>query len=306
MPGAGRAGRWVAVAIAAALAVGLAAVLALARDTPPPAEAISPAAPAGAGTVGPAPATAVRPELPRGSALSVLQLNLCNSGFALDCYAGGAAVPEAAEVIVATRPDMVTLNEICRRDLDLLVAAMRRASPSDRPYWAFQPAYTERGTPYPCKNGDQFGNAIVGRVPAGDVAGNVRGGRFPMQVDGSIDEQRTWQCILVAGRYYICTTHLTAHGSDVASAQCGYLMNTAVPGAWTAMGGRAPTLVAGDLNLTHRGTPDVQDCVPPGWLRSGDGVQHVLATGDFTVAASRSIAMRHTDHAGWLVTLRTP
>jgi endonuclease/exonuclease/phosphatase family metal-dependent hydrolase len=306
MPGTGGAGRSVSVAAAAVLAVGLGAVLALTRGTPPPpADATGRAAPAGEVTLAPATATAVRPTLPRASSLSVLQLNLCNSGFALDCYAGGAAVPEAAEVIVSTRPDVVTLNEICRHDLDLLVPAIRKAAPGDRPYWAFQPAYTDRGSPYPCKNGDQFGNAIVGHLPAREAATNVRGGRYPMQVDGRIDEQRTWQCISVAGRYYTCTTHLTAHARTVALAQCRYLMNTAVPTAWAAMGGRAPTLVAGDLNLTDRGTPDVRNCVPTGWSRAGDGVQHVLATDDVTFVATRRIAMRHTDHPAWLATVRT-
>jgi hypothetical protein len=307
MAGAGRGGRLVTVAAAAVLAVGLVAVLALTRATPPPpTDATRAAAPAGEVTPTAAPATAIRPALPSASSLSVLQLNLCNSGFALDCYAAGAAVAEAADVIVSTRPDAVTLNEICRHDLELLVAAVREAFPGDRPYWAFQPAYTEGGSPYLCKNGDQFGNAIVGHVPARDAATNVRGGRYPMQVDGSIDEQRSWQCVLVAGRYYACTTHLTSHASNVALTQCRYLMNTAVPGAWAAMGGRAPTLVAGDLNLTDRGTPDVRNCVPPGWLRKGDGVQHVLATNDLTFVSTRQIAMSHTDHSAWLVTVRTP
>jgi endonuclease/exonuclease/phosphatase family metal-dependent hydrolase len=252
------------------------------------------------------PPTAVRTIPVTAPSLSVLQLNLCNSGFALDCYAGGAAVPEAAAVITATRPDAVTLNEICRHDLTLLVAAVRKVAPADRPYWAFQPAYTDRGTPYPCKNGDQFGNAIVGHVPGRDAAANVRGGRFPMQVDTRIDEQRTWQCVLAAGRYYICTTHLTAHADNVAMAQCRYLMNTAVPGAWAGMGGQAPTIVAGDLNLIRGDTPDVRQCVPPGWSRASDGVQHVLVSADLAVLSSRSIAMRRTDHPAWLVTLRPP
>ena len=47
--------------------------------------------------------------------MSVLQMNLCNSGWA-GCYTG-RSVREAAAVIRAERPDVVTLNEICRDDL---------------------------------------------------------------------------------------------------------------------------------------------------------------------------------------------
>ena len=302
---AGPAGRVLTVAAAVLVAVGVAAVVVFVRGMPPPAADATPV-PAGEVTPAPAPGTATRLVPAEALSLSVLQLNLCDSGFALNCYAAGASVPEAAGIIASTRPDVVTLNEICRRDLDLLVPAMRKASPGDRPYWAFQPAYTDRGGPYRCRNGDEFGNAIVGHTPASAAATNVRGGRFPMQVDPRIDEQRSWACLLVVGRFYACTTHLTAHSSNVAITQCRYLMNTAIPGAWAAMGGRGPTVLAGDLNLAHPGTPDVQRCVPPGWLRAGADVQHVLATNDFGVVASRQIAMRYTDHPAWLVTLRIP
>src|SRR5439155_22731937 len=54
----------------------------------------------------------------RGSPFRVLQMNLCNSGRAR-CYAAvnnGRSVAEAYGVIRSTRPDLVTLNEICRSD----------------------------------------------------------------------------------------------------------------------------------------------------------------------------------------------
>lgn len=41
----------------------------------------------------------------------VLQLNLCNSGYA-GCYRGGASISEAVTQINSRVPDVVTLNEI--------------------------------------------------------------------------------------------------------------------------------------------------------------------------------------------------
>ncbi|HKD98184.1 MAG TPA: hypothetical protein VKB69_11335, partial [Micromonosporaceae bacterium] len=46
--------------------------------------------------------------------LRALQMNLCDSGIARDCYTAGRAVTEAAAKIATVAPDIVTLNEICR------------------------------------------------------------------------------------------------------------------------------------------------------------------------------------------------
>ena len=54
----------------------------------------------------------------------VLQLNLCNSGIAA-CYTGRSTA-EAATVIHAEIPDLVTLNEICQGDLPRPAAGARR------------------------------------------------------------------------------------------------------------------------------------------------------------------------------------
>ena len=52
---------------------------------------------------------------PKRPSSRMLQLNLCNSGIA-SCYTR-RSVREAADVIRANRPDLVTLNEICRDDV---------------------------------------------------------------------------------------------------------------------------------------------------------------------------------------------
>ena len=74
-----------------------------------------------------------------------------------------------------------------------------------------------------------------------------------------------------------------------------------------ADGGYAPTVIGGDLNMKHRGSPDAQDCVPTGYFRKGDSdVQHIMATADFAFSSSRRIGMSHTDHDGWFVALTAP
>jgi hypothetical protein len=222
---------------------------------------------------------------PAARTFTVLQLNLCDSGQA-GCYAGGAAIPEAAGVIRDTRPDVVTLNEICRRDLAALAPALDAAA-----YTAFQSVYDPAGAPYRCVNGDDFGIGVIARIPAGATP-SVRGGKHPVQIDRP-DELRSWACVTLPGRQ-VCVTHLVDGHPDTALAQCRWLLARV----------RAPAVVAGDLNLTAGG---IGGCVPAGWSRQGDGgVQWVLAAADTPPAGSRVIRLRHTDHPALLATLRLP
>jgi hypothetical protein len=235
--------------------------------------------------------------------LSVLQLNLCNSGMA-GCYRGGRAVPEAAAVIAVARPDAVTADEICRRDLPQLAAGMRRAFPGDVTNWRFQPAHQRDDAVSSCVNGDQYGIGILIHRPAGSPGAVSAGGEYPGQ-EGRRGERRVWACLYAISSHYICATHLSAFDRDRALAQCRYLMNTAIPDTRAGMGGYFPTVVGGDLNLTDRGSPNAGDCTPTGWRGTGDGgVQHILATADHTVVSTRRLAMNYTDHPGLLVVLR--
>src|SRR5215831_6635638 len=93
--------------------------------------------------------------------LRVLQFNLCNSGIA-ECYTG-RSVARAAEVIRANAPDVVTINEACRGDLDQL----RQAFPDDRVASAFKAAGDRRtGGDFRCRNGQAFGIGVLVRLPA--------------------------------------------------------------------------------------------------------------------------------------------
>jgi hypothetical protein len=246
--------------------------------------------------------------LPRQAPLAVLQMNLCNSGFA-GCYAGGQSIPEAAAVIAAQRPDVVTLNEVCDGDVTgALAAAMRQTWPADHVFAQFQPAWNRaNNAPYRCANGQQYGIGVLGHVAPAAWAGiEARSGIYPAQNAGS-NEERAWVCVYAVGDYYACTTHLESDVGSVALAQCQYLMGTAVPATRAAFGGNLPAVVSGDLNLRYGGSPNAQACVPTGWFRKGDNsVQHVLATSDFGFVSTRKTGMRHTDHPAWQVNLRTP
>jgi hypothetical protein len=297
--GVGRAARLLFGILVVAVAVGPAAPLPAASrsSAAPPVGSPPVSLPAGPPPAGAAPAPG---GLPGAGALSVLQVNLCNSGMA-SCYRGGQAVPEAAAVIATTRPDVVTADEICRRDLTALGAGMRQAFPGDAVYWQFQSVHGRDDSLSSCVDGDLYGIGIVVHRPAGSPGVVSRGGEYPGQ-DG---ERRVWECLYSIGSRYVCATHLSAFDRDRALAQCRYLMRTAIPDARARLGGDFPTVVGGDLNLTDGGSPNAGDCAPAGWVSAGDGgVQHVLATGDHTVVSIRRLGMSYTDHPGLLVTLR--
>jgi hypothetical protein len=233
--------------------------------------------------------------------LRVLQFNLCNSGIA-DCYTG-QSVAEAAAAVRANAPDVVTLNEICRDDVD----AVSRALPDPgggHVASAFKPAGDRRtGGEFRCRNGQAFGIGVLVRLPASSPEYASFSGIYPTQ-DLSDPEERAFLCIRAVGAFEACTTHLASDDSTVALAQCHYLLTTAVQDV-RALDADAPAVVGGDFNLGRGGPADVRTCVPPGYLRVDDsGVQQVLATSGFAMTSVSLVDMhRTTDHPGLLVTL---
>lgn len=243
-------------------------------------------------------------DLPENYAFWTLQMNLCNSGHA-DCYQDGRSIPEAYDVIESTAPDLVTLNEVCRADVETaLYPAIQQTWAGDWTFWAFLPAYDRStGGPVECTNGDQYGVGMLGRMFAGEIEPTLQGygDVYPAQ-DGDSDEMRVWLCVDSNEVYWGCTTHLAANASDTAIEQCRYLMAGVLPAVWDASG-RHHSAVGGDLNLEYGGDPDVQDCVPGGWYRKGDGhYQHIMLTDDLEFDATYEIPMEYTDHNAWLVT----
>jgi endonuclease/exonuclease/phosphatase family metal-dependent hydrolase len=237
-----------------------------------------------------------------GSPYRVLQLNLCDSGIA-GCYTG-QAVAEAAMVIRARSPDVVTLNEICRDDLVPLGRAFADAHQKGTVASAFAAALDRRtGGDFRCRNGQSYGIGLLVYIPAQNRGYTTQSGVYPVQDMGD-PEERVWLCVRVTAAFDACTTHLANTSQTVALAQCRYLMNVAVP-SLRRNGGYQPAVLGGDLNLRDGGAQDVRSCVPPDYLRRDDGaVQHVLATTDFAIGTSTTLDMAGTtDHLGLLVAL---
>lgn len=232
----------------------------------------------------------------------VLQLNLCNSGIAA-CYTGRSRT-QAAAVIRAEAPDLVTLNEICRDDLPPLRETLASAVPGADVVSEFQAAHDRRtGAEFRCRNGESYGIGVVSRWPS--VPGSTAGGVYPDQ-DVQDPEERVWLCLTTQSTAAItaCTTHLDDRKREVAVAQCDYLFHTVITRLNPA-GAADPVVLGGDLNLGSGDDPDLRSCLPADFEVAGDGgVQHIVATPGLAITASRTIDLGDaTDHPGLLVTL---
>jgi len=238
-----------------------------------------------------------------------LQLNLCNSGFA-GCYADGYAVYEGGDLIYYLRPNVVTLNEICANDIgDYLLPSLAEAWPDDWVYYVFMPAIDKRtNAGYLCANGHEFGNAVIGRIPAASYQGvSPWGGLYTSQDGGN--EQRTFACAYAVGDHLACATHLTSASEPIALAQCKALLFDAVPYIRSVEGTSGKTVVGGDFNLEYDTSDpeNAQNCVPAGNTRKGDGdVQHVIFSNDLTFGGTTKYGLTYTDHDGFLVKLTMP
>ncbi|MCX6463251.1 MAG: endonuclease/exonuclease/phosphatase family protein, partial [Pseudonocardiales bacterium] len=249
------------------------------------------------------PADAPGAPAPADAPVRLLQLNLCGSGLAA-CHTG-RATDEAAAVLRAQVPDLVTLNEVCRDDVAALERALAAAVPPGEGGGvgsAFQPARDGgTGEPYRCRDGQEYGIGLVSRGPSASA-----GGIHPAQ-DPADPEERAWLCVdRTAGPpLAVCTSHLAYTDRAVARAQCRHLFDTVV-GARRA--GGVPVLVGGDLNLGTAAGPELAACLPAGSAVADDGrVQVVAATPGVTVRDVRTIDLRGaTDHPGLLVTLEVP
>ncbi|GAA2816247.1 endonuclease/exonuclease/phosphatase family protein [Saccharopolyspora taberi] len=224
-------------------------------------------------------------QAPKAASFDVLQLNLCNGGFA-NCYSAGRSVDSAIEAIQQRRPDVVTLNEICAPDIT-------RITHETGYQGEFTPIGSKvTGAPQPCSEGrGDYGVAVLAHPDHGAIGEGKIERQFTAQDGGK--EARVMLCAPFSN-FAACTGYLSTNGK-VASEQCGEL-------AQAATGFGASTVVGGDLNLAEGGNPDVRACVPDGWYSKGDGtMQHVLATNAFTFERSENLPVEGTDHPGFLV-----
>jgi endonuclease/exonuclease/phosphatase family metal-dependent hydrolase len=228
----------------------------------------------------------------RRTAYSVLQMNLCLSGLS-GCQRYPRVVREAIRVIRARRPNAVTLNEVCRRDVARIAELTG--------YRARFATVLYRGRPLACRSPrgrGVFGNAVLTKAV---VTASVDR-RFRAQSD---QEKRRWLCVATRGRQVtVCTTHLSPRGSSRARAanrrQCAEFARVLA-----ARARRGPTIAAGDINR-HGG------CAPAGmWSRADDraaqkpGLQHAYGNRrHLRRPVTRIVRARFTDHDYLHVTAR--
>jgi endonuclease/exonuclease/phosphatase family metal-dependent hydrolase len=230
-----------------------------------------------------------RESSPSAGTYSLLQMNLCLSGYAA-CYgkvAYPAGVQDAMTRIRNAHPDAVTLNETCRRDV---VQIARRTG-----YHLRFSTVTVAGRPLACVHPGgrgAFGDAVLTRAPIASADSHD----FQVQA-GS--EWRRWLCVTTQSGVDVCTAHLatrTATGAIANDAQCAEL---------TALLARRATtrtvIFGGDVNRSG-------GCAPEhAWTRTdtsagqAPGLQGIYGTSAFGSPVARAIPITHTDHDALLV-----
>ncbi len=207
-------------------------------------------------------------------------MNLCLSGLA-PCLRYPEVIGEAITIISQRRPDVVTLNEVCRGD----VARIARRTGYHQHFSTVQ----YDGRPLPCidpSGRGVFGNAVLATAQIGATDDR------PFDAQSIDPEQRRWLCVETTDSVTACTTHLSSQ-SEIESAfleQCAEL--TAVLAAHAR---RGPTIAAGDMNT-------VDSCAPAGMWTVTDqggaqarGIQHAYGTGDL-LEAPMVLPATYTDH----------
>jgi endonuclease/exonuclease/phosphatase family metal-dependent hydrolase len=213
----------------------------------------------------------------------------------------------AAALIRALRPDVVTLNEVCREDVSVLERAMSAAHRSTTVASTFKPAADRRNDgPTRCLNGQQFGDGVLALVPGAAPGYRTSSGIYPVQ-DPTDPEERVWLCIELASRFSACTTHTASTSTAIALAQCRYFLNSVVP-RMRRQGGDEPVILGADLNLPAGHSPSPQACLPHGYQREDDGARQDVVTSPGAVVRSRTLVdMRSTtDHPELLVEVDLP
>jgi endonuclease/exonuclease/phosphatase family metal-dependent hydrolase len=223
------------------------------------------------------------------SAYTLMQMNLCLSGRA-GCYgkvAYPAGVEEAVTRIREARPDAVTLNEVCRRDVARIArrtgyhVRFTRVIYGGRRLRCVRPG--GRGL---------FGNAVLteAAVKSPDRR-DFKGQSGP--------ERRRWLCVTTRGDVDVCTAHLNTRSPiEIAGneAQCAELA------ALLARRASARTVIfGGDVN---RRSP----CAPDGlWIRTdrsagqAPGIQHVYGSRALRSPSAEVVPAKRSDHDFLLV-----
>ncbi len=218
---------------------------------------------------------------PAGSrTVSLLQMNLCLSGLA-PCLQYPEVIGEAITAIREHQPDVVTLNEVCSRD----VARIARTTGYHRRFSTVSYDEGQLSCRDPGGRG-VFGNALLTRVQIASTDDR------PFNAQSIDPEQRRWLCVETTDSVTACTSHLSSQ-SEIESAflqQCAEFSNELAKRAR-----RGPTIAAGDMN-------NVDSCAPAGMWTLTDqggaqapGLQHAYGNGE-PDATSEVLPATYTDH----------
>jgi hypothetical protein len=225
--------------------------------------------------------------------ITILQMNLCNSGKA-SCYADGRAIDEAKTMLYTLRPNVVFLNEVCRGD-ELEIGW--EGNYNDYPATHFT------ATNQKCTNGADYGSAML----VDNSYAFVDSQGLYTAHDGT-SERRAYGCSRFSG-FFGCVTHLSTD-EPIALKQCNELTKQRLPAFQSSLREPSvPAIVSGDLNMEYDTSDpeNVQKCVPSGWTRKGDGdVQHVMVSSSFTNMTAKTYNMFDTDHDALQITVTAP
>jgi endonuclease/exonuclease/phosphatase family metal-dependent hydrolase len=228
-------------------------------------------------------------ESPGGSTYTLMQMNLCLSGFA-GCYgkvAYPAGVQEAVARIRAAHPDAVTLNETCRRD----VAQIARRTG----YHLRFSTVTALGKPLACVRPGgrgRFGDAVLTKAAIESADSHD----FEAQAG---TEWRRWLCVSTRVGVDVCTAHLVTRAAPQAAAndaQCAELAALLERRAATRT-----VIFGGDVNGTRACAPERAWTKTDGSADQAPGLQGVYGDGALRSPSTEVIPATHTDHDVLLV-----
>ena len=227
-----------------------------------------------------------------GSTYTLLQMNLCLSGFA-GCYgkvAYPAGVEEAAARIRAAHPDAVTLNETCQGD----VARIARSTG----YRLRFSAVTASGEPLRCvRPGGRglFGDAVLTKSTIASTDSH------DFKAQAGI-EWRRWLCVSTRVGVDVCTAHLATRSTTQAvgnDAQCAEL--TALLERRAAS---RTVIFGGDVNRSSACAPERSWTRTDASADQAPGLQGVYGIGALRSPEAEVVPAIRTDHDGLLVRAR--
>jgi endonuclease/exonuclease/phosphatase family metal-dependent hydrolase len=220
-----------------------------------------------------------------GGTYTLLQMNLCLSGFA-GCYgkvAYPAGVQDAVARIRETRPDAVTLNEACRRD----VARIARRTG----YHLRFSTVTFSGDALPCvrpRGRGDFGDAVLTKAAVESTDSHD----FAAQAG---TERRRWLCVATRAGVDVCTAHLATRpaGNDAQCAELAALLERRAAGGTVIFGG--------DVNRRRPCAPERAWTRSDRSARQALGLQSVAGDGALRSPSAEVLRSAHTDHDALLV-----